>query len=63
MTARTASTELLALLHEALPGIRDLVNQECPEPYVAERDRCVLAPARRLLGERPAPDITPEQVL
>ena len=52
MTARTASTELLALLHEALPGIRDLVNHECPEPYVAERDRCVLAPARRLLGER-----------
>lgn len=37
-------------LQQALPGLRDLVNQQCPDPDIAARDRRVLALALEALN-------------
>lgn len=45
------NTDLRFALEAALPGLRDLVNQECPDPDVAERDQIVLRQALKALGK------------
>ena len=45
------NTDLRFALAAALPGLRDLVNQECPDPDVAERDQIVLRQALKALGK------------
>lgn len=39
-------------LESALPGLRDLVNQECPDPDVAARDRQMVSLCEDALKDR-----------